>query len=126
LPSLISLFSIFNLFGCDRLSLERIFKALTSLGLSESDARVYMFLALKGPKKPDKIVDKLKISNKQIIQSLKNLENKGIVTDIDSQKGYSALPFEKALKLLIKAEKEKIIISEENLISNFKSMRKRF
>jgi sugar-specific transcriptional regulator TrmB len=114
-------FLFFNLFGCDRLSLERIFKALTSLGLSEPDARVYIFLALKGPKKPDKIVDKLKISNKQIIQSLKNLENRGILTDIDSQKGYSALPFEKALKLLIKAEKEKIISSEENLISNWKS-----
>jgi hypothetical protein len=33
------------------LSLERVFKALVSGGLSETDARVNLYLALKGPKK---------------------------------------------------------------------------
>ena len=104
------------------MSLERIYKALVSLGLSESDARVYKFLALKGPKKLGKIVNNLKISNKQIVQSLKNLENKGIITDIDSHKGYSALPFEKALKLLIKKEKEHTKIKQETLLQTWKIM----
>ena len=111
-----------------KLSLERVFKALTSLGLSESDARVYMFLALKGPKKPDKIVDKLKISNKQIIQSLKNLQNKGIIiAELKNQNGFSALPFEEALEALIKTKKKqtkKIQETKETLLLNLKTIKK--
>jgi sugar-specific transcriptional regulator TrmB len=109
------------------LSLERIFKALTSLGLSEPDARVYIYLALRGPKKRESIVYDLKISRDQIVQSLENLQNKNIIiSDPKIKNILSVLPFEKALKLLIKAEKEQIIISEENLLSNWKSIRKRF
>jgi len=109
------------------LSLERIFKALVSLGLSEPDARVYIYLALKGPKKRESIVYDLKISRYQIVQSLENLQNKNIIiSDPKIKNSLSVLPFEKALKLLIKAEKEQIIISEENLLSNWKSIRKRF
>ena len=109
------------------MSLERIFKALVSLGLSEPDARVYIYLALRGPKKLESIVYDLEISRDQIVQSLENLQNKNItISDPKSKNGLSVLPFEKALKLLIKAEKEQIIISEENLLSNWKSIRKRF
>ena len=46
------LFSLaFKLMGVVILSLERVFKALVSGGLSETDARVNLYLALKGPKK---------------------------------------------------------------------------
>ena len=107
----------------DKMSLERVFKALVSLGLSETDARVYIFLALKGPKKPRKIVDNLKISKQQIVRSLRNLRDKGIiVSDLDSQKGFSALPFEKALKLLIKTEKEQTQMMQETLPSTWKTV----
>jgi len=106
-----------------KLSLERIFKALVNLGLSESDARVYIFLALKGPKEEKILTNKLKISRQQIILSLKNLQRKGIIfADRDNQKIFSALSFDRALKLLIKTEKEQTRIKEENLFADWKTM----
>jgi len=96
------------------LSLDRIFKALTSLGLSEPDARVYVYLALKGPTKAGSIVDNLTVSRQQLYRSLKVLLNKGIVfEDMKNQGVFSALLFEKALELLIETEKEKTEILQE-------------
>jgi sugar-specific transcriptional regulator TrmB len=96
------------------LSLERIFKALTSLGLSEPDARVYVYLALKGPTKAASIVDNLTVSRQQLYRSLKVLQDKGIVfEDMKNQGVFSALLFEKALELLIETEREKTEILQE-------------
>jgi sugar-specific transcriptional regulator TrmB len=107
------------------MSLERIFKALTSLGLSESDARVYIFLALKGPTKTGNIVTDLKMSRQQIYRSLRYLQGKGIVfADSTSRGVFSALVFEKALKLLIENEKTKNQIlqdTKEALLLDFKT-----
>jgi sugar-specific transcriptional regulator TrmB len=105
------------------MSLERIFKALVSLGLSKSDARVYIFLALEGPKKVTSIVENLKIGRHQIYRSLKNLQNKKIIiADIKDQNTFSALPFKEALESLIKTKKtqtnaiqEKKLILQKNL-----------
>jgi sugar-specific transcriptional regulator TrmB len=98
----------------ETLSLERIFKALESLGLSQIDAQVYMFLALKGPKKTKVLVENLKISRQQIRSSLKHLQGKGIiVADVDRQGAFSALLFEEALELLIETEKEKTELLQE-------------
>jgi sugar-specific transcriptional regulator TrmB len=110
------------------LSLERVFKALVSLGLSQTDARVYMFLALKGPKKAKVLVDNLKLSRQQIHRSLKHLQGKGIiVADVDRQGAFSALLFEKALELLIETEKAQTQIlqeTKETALSEWKTMRR--
>ena len=106
------------------MSLERIFKALLSLDLSHIDARVYIFLALTGPKNTLNIVNNLKISKQQISQSLLHLQNRGIIfADLENQNEFSALPFEKALELLIKTEKAKTQILQEtkkSLLSDWK------
>jgi predicted transcriptional regulator len=49
-----------------------------SLDLSQIDAKLYMFLALTGPKNALSIVNNLRVSKQQISQSLVNLQNKGI------------------------------------------------
>jgi sugar-specific transcriptional regulator TrmB len=107
------------------LSLERVFKALVSVGLSDTDARVYVYLAMKGPDKAGDIVDNLKMSRKQIYRSLKYLQEKGIVfTDSKKRGTFSALLFEKALELLIETEKEKTEILQEtkkSLLSDWKT-----
>ena len=111
------------------MSLERIYQALVSLGMSETDVRVYIFLALKGPKKAKNIVDNLKISKQKIIQSLKNLQNKGIIiAELKNQNGFSALPFEEALEALIKTKKKqtkKIQETKETLLLNLKTIKKK-
>jgi len=97
-----------------------------SLGLSQTDARVYIFLALKGPEKALSIVKNLKISKQQIYQSLKHLQDKGIiVSDPESKNSFSALPFEEALKSLIRKEKEQTKMMQKTLISTWKTMKKK-
>ena len=105
------------------MSLERIFKALVRLGLSEPDARVYIYLALNGPKKTGKIVGNLKINKQQIVRSLGNLQDKGIIVlDPESKNSFSALPFEEALKSLIRKEKAQTKMKQKKLLLNWKAM----
>ena len=89
------------------MSQERIFKALLSLGLSQTDARVYIYLASKGPMRARDIIYNLKINKQQLYRSLKRMRNKGIVS---SSQGFPAIfsaeLFEKALKVLVKEKNE--------------------
>jgi len=86
------------------MSLERVIKALIGLGLSRSDAEVYVYLAKKGPQEVMDLAKALNYVNKKINASLRNLQTKGLVSK--DRTIFSALPFEEALDLLIKMEKE--------------------
>ena len=108
------------------MSLERIFQALVNLGLSEPDAQVYIYLALKGPKNAKTIVKSLEINQKQILDILKNLKEKGIISQDEEKKTkFIALPFEKALKLLIKTEKKQTRTIQKDLLHKWKAMMKK-
>jgi sugar-specific transcriptional regulator TrmB len=108
------------------MSLERIFKALLSLDLSQTDARVYVFLALKGPEKALSIIKNLKISKQQIYRSLKHLQDKGIiVSDPERKNSFSALPLEEALKSLIRKEKEQTGMMQKTLLLTWKTMKEK-
>ena len=108
------------------MSLERVFKALVSLGLSELDARVYIYLALEGPKNSRVIVRTLKINQQQILQSLINLQKKDIISQHKENKTrFIALPFEKALKLLIRKEKEQTKTFQESLLQKWNTLIKK-
>lgn len=96
------------------LSLERVTRALVDLGLSRLDAEVYVYLAKKQACK-QKVVDLAKamnLSRKKIYDSLKNLQTKGLVAK--ERKIFSVLPFEEALDLLIKMEKEQTKLIQES------------
>jgi len=86
------------------MSLESVIKALSSLGLSRVDAEVYVHLAKKGPNKVAALARAMNINKHKIYTSLKTLQTKGLVSKHRTM--FSALPFEKALELLIKMEKE--------------------
>jgi len=88
-------------------SLERIFKALVSLGLSETDSRVYIHLATKGSARAREIINDLAINKRQIYRSLKCLQDKGIIlNNYESPTEYSAFPFEQVLDMLIDLKEE--------------------
>jgi len=112
------------------LSLERILNIMLSLGLSQTDAKVYIYLASKGPMKARDIICNLKINKQQLYRSLKKMRNKGIV---NSSQGFPTIfsteSFEKALKVLIMEKKKQAQHIEEkkvdllslwNLINNEK------
>ena len=82
-------------------------KALIELGLARIDGEVYVYLAKDGPQRVIDLAKALNYDKQKIYPSLKNLQEKRIVT-VTSQKQsiFSALPFEEALDLLIKTEKK--------------------
>ena len=86
------------------MSLEVIIKALIDLGLSRSDAELYVYLAKKGPQKAVDLAKALNINKPKIYASLRNLQTKGLVTKVHTI--FSALTFEEALNLLINMKKD--------------------
>jgi sugar-specific transcriptional regulator TrmB len=97
------------------MSLKQILKALMDLGLSNTDAEVYLFLASKAPQNAKDIANALKMKNQQLYPSLKNLQNKGIINCIQEHpKLFSAVPIEEALSTFINANLEEAQNMEEN------------
>jgi len=78
-----------------------------SLGLSQTDAEIYIYLATEGPAKARKIISGLTINERQVYRSLKRLQNKGITIANDERPfEFSAVPFEEVLDLLMEIKKE--------------------
>ena len=104
------------------MSLERVINALIDLGLSRVDAEVYVYLAKKGPNKVAALARAMNINKQKIYTSLKTLQTKGLVTK--DRTTFSALPFEEALDLLIRMEKEQAEAmheSKEKLLATWKT-----
>jgi sugar-specific transcriptional regulator TrmB len=103
-----------------------VLKALVKLGLSQTDAEVYVFLATKGPQKAREVANALKMHKRQLYRSLKKLQNKGIVSSTAEHPArFSAVPFEKVLDLLLKAklgEAQRIEQNKEEILSKWQSM----
>ncbi len=85
------------------------------LGLSNTDARVYLFLALKIPQTAKNIGDALRMSKQKLYPCLNNLQKKGIVNCTSSSpKLFSAMPIENVVDLLVKANLKEAEIMEQN------------
>lgn len=108
------------------MSRERIIKALNGLGLTSTDAKVYVHLATKGPQKIENIGDALKLKESLIYQSIVSLQLKGLVNLVASTASlFFALPFDKALDLLVKAhikEAENIEQDKNEILSRWRSI----
>ena len=87
------------------MSLERVIKALVSLGFSRLMAEMYVYIANKGPQKALNIANALNCNKSAVYDNLKRLQKKGFVTKEFSL--FSALPFEEALDLLIARERKR-------------------
>jgi sugar-specific transcriptional regulator TrmB len=111
------------------LSREWMLKTLASLGFTETDAQVYVYLATEGPQKASDIAEALKIYKQQLYRILKSLQSKGIVNASPEYPAYySAVVFEKVLDLLIKAKTEQqkaLQESKEELLSTWRSLTKK-
>ena len=86
---------------------DEVSSTLVDLGFTVSDARVYVFLAKKGPLKASTIAKSLKIRKQTLYPILKKLERKGIVNEsIEHPARFSAAPFENVLDLFISSKIE--------------------
>lgn len=108
------------------MSLERVLKALTKLGLSQREAEVYVYLATNGPQKAENIAETLKLNKQHLCFTLESLQNKRIVNvtrEYSAQ--FSALPFETTIDLLAEAkrkEAQRIEEHKEEILANWRSM----
>ncbi|MCW4031278.1 MAG: helix-turn-helix domain-containing protein [Candidatus Bathyarchaeota archaeon] len=111
------------------MSLERILKAIMSIDLSETDAQVYVFLALNGPHKAKEITRKMNLYKEQLYRSINNLKNKDIVkATVDYPAVFYAVPFEVVLDLLAEIKKEQAQALQEirkDLLDSWKETRAR-
>ncbi len=79
-------------------------EALMKLGLSNTDAEVYLFLAPKNPQTATDISDTLRIKKQKLSPCLKSLKEKGILNSTNSHPSlFSAVPMENVVDLLVKA-----------------------
>ena len=112
------------------MSLERVLKALIGLGLSQTDAEVYVHLATVGPTTAKNIINNLKVNKRQIYRSLKALQQKGIASGNDEYPAkFSAVSFEQVLNLLLEVKKEQaksLEASKAELIADFQTEKKKF
>jgi sugar-specific transcriptional regulator TrmB len=93
--------------GCEKLSLERVFKILEGFGFSRAGAIVYIYLAKAGPQRYRDLMRGLRMPKDQLYSELKRLHQKGVVTRSSEHPAlFSALAFEELLNLFIKANVE--------------------
>jgi sugar-specific transcriptional regulator TrmB len=108
------------------LSQDKVLKTLESLGLTQLDAQVYIFLGKRGPQKAVDIAKFLRMSKQTVYRAIKNLERKGIITaTLEHPSRFSAVPFEKVLDLFVKAKTEEVHRIEQDkkgLLSDWQSI----
>jgi len=85
------------------LSLERVLKILHDFGLQKKEAKIYIYLAKKGPKTEENLMTTLSLNKYELNFILEKLQTKGIVMLTTEQKAlFSALTFEEILDLYVK------------------------
>jgi sugar-specific transcriptional regulator TrmB len=106
-----------------------VVKTLAGLGLTQTEAEVYVYLAKEGSQEAGKAAKSLGFNNRLISRVLDSLLEKEIVNKISEHEAiFSALPLDKAIDLLVKLNKEQTRILELNrveIISEWKSLIKK-
>ena len=87
------------------MSLKKLLDTLAGFGFKQPDARIYVFLAKKGPHTAEDLEASLEMPRWQVYKSLRNLRKKGTVTVFLHRPAlFSAMPFEKVIDLAAKAK----------------------
>ena len=107
---------------------ENIKRVLKDFGLTETEAKVYLFLAKHDALKGTQIAKQIKKDKAQVYRILKSLQAKGLVeSTLEVPVRFVPVPFEKVVESTIKAkheEAERIENARKDLIENWKSITK--
>lgn len=92
-----------------KMSLEKLKDELSKFGLTANQSKVYIFLGKYGSKTAPEACRALKIPRTETYHLLTTLQNKGIVSaTFQHPIRFSALPLDKAVWVLVNAEKERV------------------
>ena len=98
--------------------LSTIEETLARFGLLKNEIRVYMFLARAGEKKAGEIAEAISLHRTETYRILRDQEKKGIVFSIfEKPLKFTAVPLDKAIDLLVDAQKIKIKLLEQEKTS---------
>lgn len=98
--------------------LTTIEETLARFGLLKNEIRVYMYLARAGEKKAGEIAESISLHRTETYRILRDLEKKGIVFSIfEKPLKFTAVPLDKAIDLLVDAQKIKIKLLEQEKAS---------
>jgi HTH-type transcriptional regulator, sugar sensing transcriptional regulator len=87
---------------------------LARFGLLKNEIRVYLYLARSGEKKAGEIAEAISLHRTETYRILRDLEKKGIVFSIfEKPLKFTAVPLDKAIDLLVDAQKIKIKLLEQ-------------
>jgi sugar-specific transcriptional regulator TrmB len=90
---------------------------LARFGLLRNEIRVYLYLARAGEKKAAEIAEAISLHRTETYRILRDLEKKGIVfSAFEKPLKFTAVPLEKAIDLLIEAQKMKIKLLEKEKV----------
>jgi len=96
-----------------RLSLDQVKEALYKYGLTANQSKVYIFLGKYGSKTAPEVCKALRLPRTETYHLLTTLQNKGIVSaTFQHPIKFSALPLNKAVWVLVNAEKERVKVLE--------------
>jgi HTH-type transcriptional regulator, sugar sensing transcriptional regulator len=106
--------------------LSTVEETLSRFGLLKNEIRVYLHLARTGQMKAGELSEAISLHRTETYRILRDLEKKGIVFSIfEKPLKFTAVPLDKAIDLLVDAEKIKIKLLEQektNLVELWKSM----
>ena len=105
------------------MSSDKVFRILLQIGLSQTDAKVYLFLAIKGPKKAEELENELQMSSIKLHVSLNRLQNRGFVSAAPTN--FAAMPFERLLDSLARnrlQEAQEIAEKKNTILSQWRSI----
>lgn len=98
--------------------LTTIEETLARFGLLKNEIRVYMYLARAGEKKAGEIAEAISLHRTETYRILRDLERKGIVFSIfEKPLKFTAVALDKAIDLLVDAQKIKIKLLEQEKTS---------
>ena len=99
---------------------------LETLGLSNGDAVLYIYLAKNGPKKARNLSEELGITKQHLYARLKKLQEKKIITTNNKIPAvFYAVAFEKVLDLLVSIKTEQseaILETKKELLSRWRAV----
>ena len=100
--------------------IEKLKIELSKFGLTANQSKVFLFLEKSGPSTATQVSKSLKIPRTETYHLLTNLQNRGIVlASFQHPIKFTALPLNKAIGVLINAEKERVKqleYQEKNLV----------
>jgi sugar-specific transcriptional regulator TrmB len=101
--------------------LSTIEETLARFGLLKNEIKVYLYLARAGEKKAGEIAEAIALHRTETYRILRDLEKKGILFSVfEKPLKFTAVPLDKAIDLLVDAQKMKIRLLEkekENLVT---------